>query len=182
MTARNFSTKTVREWVCARKMYGGPFILPDFCWCCARSNLTVTPCTSLRKMALSPRPWCTAGGGLYVLYEPSGALVNYSPLLHSTPLRLSNERGLSTRGNPSPFIIIFYRWREVKTHYTLWESRVSALLDSGLLWQSPAVFVLRMSVPNSAKTDSCISTLRAGGRTRVFRGRNGSTSKWKTYI
>lgn len=59
--------------------------------------------------------------------------LSYSPFLHSAPLRLSNEGGLSARGKSSPFIIIFsLRMKENKNVFrSSGKLRVCALLDSG---------------------------------------------------
>ncbi len=68
-----------------------------------------------------------------------GRQINYSSLQHCTPLRLSNEGGLSTRGRQSPFILTWYRWGKIKC-ITEWEECVSAQRDPRLVWQLPAVF------------------------------------------
>lgn len=121
-----------------------------FCWISA--DVVSQYSDKKKNGAFSSPLWCTAGGGggLYVLYVASGALLNYSPLQHCTPLRLSNEGGLSTRLEAISLHLNLLQMKENKNALHSGENRASAQHDSGLVWQFPAVFVWYMSVLNSA--------------------------------
>lgn len=139
-------------------MNGGPFILPDFCWCCVSV-------TSLRRMTLSL--WCTVGD-VYVLYVASGMLDRQIIHLSSAALPyvyLMKEDWAQGRGHLLHLYLL--HMKKNKMCYW-WEECVSARQDLGLVQQLQAVFdflgggaEFRIDIDN-CNFGSCILVLNYG--------------------
>lgn len=111
-------------------MNGWPFILLHLCWCCVAVFWH-----SLERWHILFNPRTHRGGfTCAVCGKWHTRQVNYSPFC-CTPLHLSKEGGLNTRGRPSHFILIFYRWGKIKMHYTVQK----LCLSSAGFWTGLAV-------------------------------------------